>query len=192
MKSKVPFYSQYDDVTLSDWKSRSCTIVCLKMALEFFSKEAVPTSDELIKEGLFIGAHSSVGWSHQGVSLVAHNHGVPAYLEEFKNKHIDFSKAHVRDGNHGSFFDSYGIEKIKRELGKGNLVTVSVLRNLVQGGSFHTILLTGFEEGEGEIGGFYFHDPDTSLQKRENAFIPTPEFIKIWRRFAIFIGDKLG
>jgi hypothetical protein len=191
MKYEVPFYSQYDDVTRDEWKSRACTIVCMKMALEFVAGQSAPSADQLLDEGMYIGAYTKDGWSHHGVALIAHNYGVPAYLEEFKSVKIDLENKKSLPGDFEDSIRDYGILKITQELKKGNLVTVSVLRDLSAGGTFHTVLLVGVEEGQnGEILGFYFHDPDTSKERRIGAFITLSDFLPIWRKFALFIGKK--
>ena len=190
MKHNVPFYSQYDDVTQSEWRSRSCTIVCMKMALEYLTELEIPSADKLIAEGLYIGAHTPDGWSHHKTALLAHNYGAPAYLEEFRSVYIDAEGQRAQASTHEIGMRDFGIEKIASAIKAGNLVIVSALRNLDVNGTFHTILITGVEEKEGRVLGFYFHDPDTTTERRVNSFIELPDFLLIWRKMAIFIGKN--
>lgn len=180
----VPFLSQYDDVVQSEWKSRSCTVVCLAMALEALTGEKQDIT-ALIEEGVRIGGHTEQGWNHERIAMLAHNHGMPAYREEFRARLV------LQQGDLPSPFEgmlaAYGLEKMKRSIASGGLVIASVARGLVPGGSYHNVLIVGCGEEQGTEG-FYLHDPDTETVRRERFFISRADFTSVWRNMAIFIG----
>lgn len=188
MKTEVPIYSQFNDVSDESWKNRSCSVVCLKMALDFFKPTDVPTIDELIEEGLKIGGYGEHGWTHKGIALLSHNHGVPAYAEEFLSSNVfDRTKDYKKE------MLDYGIEKIKREVSSGNLFIASGTRGWKKDGGFHTFLIVGFgEDSDGENGGFYYHDPDFREEGgRVKKFINLGDFKALWRRMGVFISKPI-
>lgn len=189
MKQNVLFYSQYDDVSRDEWKDRSCSVTCLAMALRFFGAP-ISTIDSLIDEGLTIGARDPQnGWIHGKLAILAHNYGIPAYAEEFRSATV-VNGVVQSENAFASSMNEYGLEKIVRILSLGGLVIASVPRNLDIKSTFHSILLIGYEEKDGEYIGFYYHDPDTLVEKREGRFISKEDFSRIWRKMAIYIGKN--
>jgi hypothetical protein len=188
MKKEIPYYSQFLDVLNPDWKNRSCSVVCLKMALDYFAPENSPSLDDLIEEGVMIGGYGEHGWKHPSIALLAHNHGVPAYCEEFRSVTVNIhDKTFSKSLFEGVMLET-GITKIINTLKQGGLVIVSVPRNMQEGGTFHTVLLTGFEEKDGGIEGFYYHDPDAENDSKKDQWITTQDFGVFWRKMAIFLG----
>jgi len=188
MKMEVPIYSQFEDISEEDWKSKACSIICLKMAIDFFRPEETLSADDLIKEGLKIGGYGEHGWTHKGIVLLSHNRGVPAYAEEFLSSNV-FGKG--KDYKKEMF--NYGIEKIKKEISSGNLFIASGTRGWKKDGGFHTFLIVGYEDGSnGENSGFYYHDPDFKGESgRVKKFINLDDFKALWRGIGVFISKPL-
>lgn len=189
MKHTVPYYSQFADVTRQEWKSKACTVTCLKMAIEYATGKETTSVDTFIDVGVIIGAHTGHGWDHSGIAILAHNYGVPAYKEEFRSVKVntetkEFSKSQYEEG-----MCEYGISKIVKVLDEGGLAIVSVLRGLKPDGGFHSILITGYEKS-GEDISFIFHDPDTESGEKSNMTISKTDFIPVWRKMAIFISQN--
>lgn len=187
MKLQVPYYSQFKDIQNPLWKEFGCTITCLAMAVKYFSPEEALILDDLFEEGILIGGRSEHGWKHNSIVLLAHNHGIPAYCEEFKSVFVDIDNKQFLESPHSVFFTDLGIKKIKQFLENGGLPIVSVLPGLSGGKSIHTIILIGFEVEDGKLSGFYYHDPDSKVGLSSNVFITLPNFLKFWRKMAIFI-----
>jgi hypothetical protein len=145
--------------------------------------------DQLIAEGLLIGAYDEgVGWNHDGIARLAHNHGLPAYREEFRSITVDAgTKARV-DSPFAESLRATGIEKIKGSLVAGKPVIISTIKRFSEAGKFHSVLLTGFEEENGQLAGFHYHDPE-SIQDGGGAkrFVSIGTFKEHWRRLAIFV-----
>ncbi len=190
MKHQVPYYSQFKDVSDLEWKPRSCTIVCLKMALDYLSlgKWQIPSIDHLIQEGVVIGGYSEHGWKHSSVAILAHNYGIPAYQEEFRSMSIDINGKKFIEGGFAEQMTNLGIKKIVSVLESNGLAIVSVPRGNQSGGSFHNILIVGFEKDNDGISGLYFHDPDSENEPQKYQFIAINDFILKWRKMAIFLG----
>ncbi len=177
MKLNVPYYSQYTDVADSDWQPRACAIACLKMALDFEADNfdtVIPSLDKLIKEGIDIDAFNiKEGWSHMGMVFISHNHGVPAYREEFRSM---YNKREQR-------LVTIGHAKILRRLEEGKTSIVSVEGNFKDGGESHQVLIVGHEDGD-----FIYHEPSAKDGTGSFRHISEEEFLRHWRHLAIFIG----
>ncbi len=198
MKLKVPYHSQFRDSVREEWKSKACTVTCLKMAGDFLVPERLPSIDELFSEALF---HSesmrskgliadialSNGFPHDVIILLAHNYGIPAYREEFKSKSIN-TNSEIKESQYSGDMLNEGINRLRQSIENGKPPIVSVLPGLSEGTSFHTILLVGFEEENGVVSGFYYHDPDSKVIDLESIFIPISKFLEFWRKMAIFVG----
>ncbi len=192
MKYPVPYFSQFDDVVRDDWKPRACSIVCVAMVLNYFPSETKPrpSIDELIDEGVQIMGFTNLGWSQEAITFLFHNHGLLAYREEFRSIDVDTKTGIFTQSRHAERLMQKGIQRIADHLTVGGLVMASTFRDWDPKKSLHAVLLIGVEREGGKITGFYFHDPDTEQERRNDKFIPIDEFIKNWRKMAIFI-EKL-
>ncbi|PIQ66866.1 MAG: hypothetical protein CO184_00805 [Candidatus Zambryskibacteria bacterium CG_4_9_14_3_um_filter_40_16] len=201
MKMQVPYYSQYKDVEKEEWKilgkARACTAACLKMVFEYFKVDNCPTVDEIFEESLIITQDMlekkliteltiTHGITHDVITLVSHNHGVPSFKEEFKSVKIDTANKTFSPSKYSQKIFDFGIKEIFNTLKGGGLVLTSVLPGLSNGQSFHTVLLVGFEEADGKIKGFYYHDPDSIDGTLSNQYLDLKMFDKYWRKQAIF------
>lgn len=64
---KVPFYSQFTDITPANWRKVGCGIASTAMLIDYYSDETVSV-DELLQRGIAAGAFlSDAGWTHQGL-----------------------------------------------------------------------------------------------------------------------------
>lgn len=176
MKIKVPYYSQYLDVTDTMWQPRACGVACLKMLLEA-KGEKVPTLDEMIEQGCAIGAHGEYGWKHDGLIALAKQYGAKLSRAEWRQS----------DSATPEELNEEGIQFLISELRSGRPVLVSAVKKFQEDDKFHMVVLTGFEEKDGVITGFYYHDSDTTKSgEGENLFVPINIFRAKWRRMAIF------
>jgi uncharacterized protein YvpB len=176
MKLDIPFYSQFTNVTLEEWKERACAPTCLKMALDFLGEWKFEKSiDELIIEGLEIGAYQEgVGWIHNGLVRLAHNYGFFAYSEEFRSldKNIE-----------NNFFDK-AIEKIKSKIDAGLPVIVSCSKNWDEVHKYHQVVVTGYDDA-----GFFYHEPHKeTAEEGAHRHVSFDTFRIHWRKFAIFLS----
>lgn len=72
---KVPFYSQFNDISAPEWRKIGCGIASLAMLIDFYTEKV--TVDTLLKEGIASNAYlSDAGWSHAGLINLAKKHGL--------------------------------------------------------------------------------------------------------------------
>ncbi|MDP2704831.1 MAG: C39 family peptidase [Patescibacteria group bacterium] len=174
MTLDAPFYSQYDNVTDESWRSKACAVTCLKMGLDFLSSD-IPSIDSLIEEGVSISGYTPHGWSHDSLVFLAHNHGVPSYKEEFRSASDLFKER----------LETVGLSKIIKKLAENRPVLLSVTK---PNDSFHAILAVGFEGETASPTHIIFHDPDTKDGGSSFQKMTLPDFLKKWRKLAIFLG----
>ena len=176
MKLNVPYYSQYLDVTNTMWQPRACGIACLKMILDTDYARSL-TLDEMIDQGCAIGAHGEYGWKHAGLVALARQYGTK------------LSRAEWRHGDTKSQdeLNEEGIQFLITHLRSGRPAIVSAIKKFQEADKFHMMVLTGFEEKEGVVIGFYYHDSDFQVRgEGENLFVSIDTFRSKWRRMAIF------
>lgn len=176
MKLNVPHYSQYLDVTDSMWQTRACGVACLKMLLSAKGEHS-PTLDEMIAQGCAIGAHGEYGWKHDGLIALAKQYGAKLSRAEWRQS----------DSATPDELNEEGIQFLISELRAGRPVLVSAVKKFQEDDKFHMVVLTGFEEKDATITGFYYHDSDTEKRgEGKNLFVPINIFRAKWRRMAIF------
>ncbi|MDO8492185.1 MAG: C39 family peptidase [bacterium] len=169
MKLNVPYYSQYADVNDEYWAPRACGFCCFKMVTEFFGVNT-PAIVELANKAKKEGGYGESGIIHDYVVKLAENYGLTAHREE----KMDEGK---------------GVQKIADFIKKENPVTVSVTKDRNGKKLFHQVVISGLEEEEDfNLLGFYIHDSATSHKgEGSHLFVPIEDFLKEWRRMAIFI-----
>lgn len=176
MKIAVPYYSQYLDVTDTKWQPRACSVVCLKMLLESKGVQT-PSLDEMIAQGDAIGAYGESGWKQDGIIALARQYGARLPRAEWRQSDIKTPDE----------LNEEGITFLISELRAGRAVLASAIKKFEEENKFHLVVLTGFEEKDGVVTGFYYHDSDTQVRgEGENLFVPIDTFRSKWRRMAIF------
>jgi hypothetical protein len=186
MRLDIPYYSQYRDVKDTEWRSRACGIACLKMLLIqqndlLGGAQGIqtPPLDEMIKDGVTLGAYSENGWLHDGLIALGAKYGGELYRKEFRKKDADTETA--------TRLNHEGINAILRDLEAGCPVIISAIKNFEIRDKFHMVLVVGAEIEEGIVKGFYYHDPDSYTEtKGAYQFVPMNTFNTAWRRMAIF------
>lgn len=161
----VPEYSQYLDVTLEEWKSRSCGIISLKMVLEYVLGRKFD-GDELIKHGLALdGFISGVGWKHQALVDIARNLGCSAQRYDWVM--LDNQEA---------------LERLIKMLATGPVI-VSVYSELnpsTKNG--HLVVVWGIE---GEK--VFYNDPASKTREDIKRLATVEDFVKGWKKRVVAI-----
>jgi len=184
----IKFYSQYSPDIPYEWRSRVCSLVCIRVVIDFLLSEK-PEITDLIKEGQIIdGYNEKFGWNHEAIVRIFRNHGVSAYRQEFKSRHINL----ITSGSEESLYEpslvDFGVEKIKLSLDNGLPVIISVLKRFNEPNTYHMAVVVGYELNEEGIKGFYLNDPERlDAASGEAIFLPIRDFISAWRRLAIFV-----
>ncbi len=176
MLLSVPYYSQYIDVVDKKWQPRACGVTCLKMLLgaQFVR---TPSIDEMIRQGELIGAYGPSGWTHDGLLSLARKYYTKLSRAEWRQA----------EGKIADELNEKGIEFLISKLRAGHPLIVSAIKNFEVADKFHMVVLTGFEEEDEKVTGFYYHDSDTHQRgKGKNIFVSIEIFQTSWRRMAIF------
>ena len=182
---KTYFCSQYRDINEEDWKSRSCSIASLWMALKSLKNDFDLTPDDLLKEGLSINGYLDSGfWRHSSIVILAHNHGLAAFAEEFKS--VPFGV----ETKYADPLRDYGVEKIfnflKEEKG---LVIVSVPKGFTDVYKPHSVLLHSVVEEDGKRYFVYNDSEKENEEEGKDLKISLEEFTNKWRKLAIFVSS---
>ncbi len=73
---KVPFYSQFRDISAPEWRKVGCGIASIAMAIDYHSTKDVSV-DDLLAKGIAADAFlSDAGWTHQGLINLAAPYGL--------------------------------------------------------------------------------------------------------------------
>jgi len=167
IKLKVPYYSQFLDVEDREWMSRSCGMVCVKMVLDFYKIKS-PDLDVLIKKGDEDGGYSKWGWLHDYFVHLFQDYGLSSNREEE--------------------MEDKDIQKLVSSLKNNQPVIISGIKRIFGQTKFHMVVLTGFEEKDGEVFGFYYHEPESmNKEVAQHMFVELGTFLKDWRKMAIFV-----
>jgi hypothetical protein len=144
----------------------------------------------LLEEGLLIknSFTTNFGWSHDAVVMLMRNHGLSAYRQEFRAVEKDLiNKTDKPSSNEKSLVD-FGLTKIQNSIIHGEPVIVSVWKKFSIPEKLHLVLVTGFEEENDQITGFYVNDPmEDNVIEKGQFFVPVDKFRTAWRKFAIFV-----
>lgn len=98
---KVPFYSQFEDITPAKWKKVGCGIASLAMLIEFYDPGSVSV-DSLLQEGIRAEAYTDAGWTHKGLIGLSKKHGLGGTSHDLSgssmNVAFDKLKTVLKDG----------------------------------------------------------------------------------------------
>jgi hypothetical protein len=162
----VPYFSQRLDISLSQWKSKSCGIVSLSMAIKFRG-----SLDLLIKEGLKEKAYlEGIGWIHDGLVRIAKKYG---FKKSFRKEWKNFDKKNSKEKDQVL---RYVVVLLKKD--------IPVLASIKKRKGGHLVLIAGFRilKDKKILRGFFVHDPDDRLRtKGKYKYVTTEKFLKLWR-----------
>ncbi|MGB8815621.1 MAG: C39 family peptidase [Minisyncoccia bacterium] len=189
MKLNIPFYSQYSEEVTEEWQSRACAILCLKMVIGFLDKKV--DAMDIIKEGLIIsndlskkgrpqsGYTKEFGWGHDLLVMLLCNRQVFAYKQEFKS----FDNGLTENESPIKF----GINKIVKNIKEKFPVIISLAKDITNPRlSGHMVVVSGFEEKNGILSGFYINDPEKKTEMDgKDIFVNIEDFVKSWKKLAI-------
>lgn len=72
----VPFYSQFTDISSTNWQKVGCGIASLAMLIDYYSDEPISV-DSLLQKGISAGAYlNSAGWIHSGLIKLSAPYGL--------------------------------------------------------------------------------------------------------------------
>ena len=136
----VPFYSQFNDISASEWKKVGCGIASLAMLIEYYEPNSV-TVDELLQRG--IDAHAflaDAGWTHSGLINLSHKYGLSGESHSLADSSMD---------------DAF--EVLKGELEVGPVMASVHYTFDPQNPIPHLVVVNGVSDGK-----VYYNDPSES------------------------------
>jgi uncharacterized protein YvpB len=159
---KVPFFSQFADISSPKWRGIGCGVTSLAMLIEFYEPDSV-TVDQLLSRGISSGAYlQNAGWKHQGLIDLSRRYGLGGKAYDLSNK----SKATA-------------LLKLKEQLADGP-VMVSVHYKFDPTSTIpHLAVINGIENGM-----VYYNDP---AGKKGGEKISEEKFLKAWKKRFIVI-----
>lgn len=168
MKLEVPYYSQFLDVVDPFWMVRACGAISLKMIAEYHGKH-IPEIVAFCKEAYDCGGYDMKnGWVHDYLVMKARELGFNAERKEGLT----------------------AVDTLVASLKHGNPVIVSVEKRTLEQVKYHMLVLVGYEERDGVITDFYYHEPESTSRERGQYRTCTAEtFLTYWRGKAIFISQ---
>jgi hypothetical protein len=194
----IPYYSQFRDIKREEWHSHACGVVCVAMTLAFINVRV--DIDNLIDEAIFVKGQIDGKWTHNALALLARNHGLLAYPQEFRTVEINLVDKSCHPSSYANEFQKAGLSKIVSALDAGIPTIVSVREGFATNKSSHNILIVGYEKAESantddqpkhaSITHLYAHDPDTREYEKENMKVEIAKFFEYWRLYAVFF-EKL-
>jgi predicted double-glycine peptidase len=94
---KVPFFSQFTDITSPAWQKVGCGIASLAMLIEYYEPESVSV-DGLLEEGIAANAFlSDAGWTHAGLINLSKKYGLTGESRDLRTSSMDTAFAALKD-----------------------------------------------------------------------------------------------
>ena len=158
----VPFYSQFTDISATEWQKVGCGIASLAMLIDYYTPGEITVND-LLNEGIAANAYeSNAGWSHEGLIGLARNYGLTG------------EAVYMSDQSMTTAFDN-----LKKALEEGP-VMVSVHYTFVPTNPIpHLVIVTGVENGE-----IHYNDP---AEKSGDGTVSIEQFQSAWKKRYIAI-----
>lgn len=151
---KVPFFSQFTDISSPKWQKVGCGITSLGMIMEYYEPGTVSV-DTLLKEGINQGAYSDAGWTYKGLIEVSRPYGFTGESHDLAGDSTAFTQFS---------------EAVKR-----GPVIASVYYTFEPGNPIpHLVVVTSIE---GET--VYYNDP---AEQEGGGTISVDAFIKAWKK----------
>ncbi len=210
----IPYYSEFEEIDGSKehikvFKRRSCGIVSVKMILDYLSdkynKKRIPLN-LLIKSSLKnrayrlqLGQRKDYGWIHSRLVQTIQEFGFKSFRHSYLIRPSDIQNIVNENHNAKSIIlykeqvISESLYTIKKSIDLEIPIIISINKNLGKKNNPHLVVLTGYKFENNNIVGIYLNDPNNPKKNSKdrlelkNKYINKEEFIKIWRKTAIFI-----
>jgi hypothetical protein len=170
MPPSIPRYSQYLDVRMRGWKSRSCGVVALKMIIDCYIPRAQRLSaDDLIALGLAREAYiPGVGWKHHGLVKLAEEFGL-------RGKNYDWA----------SSTSDAALKKMHRYASLPFLASVYKHFDPKNGG--HLIVVTKVDRNA-----ISYHEPASHIRGEIQKTVTLSLFLRGWKKRVIVVAPKIA
>jgi len=154
---KVPFYSQFSDISQAEWKKVGCGIASLAMLIDFHESNP-PSVDELLEEGIAAHAYlSDAGWTHTGLINLSKKYGLSGSSHDMSGSSM-----------------ATAFDELKNVLKEGP-VMVSVHYTFDPKNPIpHLVVVSGVDDGK-----VFYNDP---AEKSGGGSISIAQFQSAWKK----------
>jgi predicted double-glycine peptidase len=156
-ETRVPFFSQFTDISDPSWRKVGCGIASLAMIIELYEPGKVSV-DKLLNEGIESGAYlNDAGWIHSGLIALAKKYGLKGHTH-------DLSELNTKGA----------LEELENTLAEGP-VMASVHYTFDPKNPIPHLVVINKIVGDT----VYYNDPS---EKAGNGSISTTKFLKAWKK----------
>jgi len=150
---KVPYFSQFTDITSPKWQKVGCGITSLGMIIEYY-KPGTVSVDTLLEDGIAQGAYSDAGWTYKGLIGVSSAYGFTGESHDLAGRADAFAQ-------------------FKEAVERGPVIA-SVYYKFEPGNPIpHLVVITSIE---GDT--VYYNDP----AGKEDGTLSVDDFSKAWKK----------
>ncbi|HEY4486544.1 MAG TPA: C39 family peptidase [Candidatus Paceibacterota bacterium] len=159
---KVPFYSQFRDITAPEWQKLGCGVADLAMIIEYY-KPGVVSVNTLLQEGIAEGAfQNGAGWIHKDLVLLARPYDLDGTTYDFSEVDTNTAFAQFKT----ALKDGPVIASVHYKLDPQNPIPHLVVINGIQGDTI------------------YYNDP---AEESGGIAISAEDFLKAWKKRFIVV-----
>ncbi len=181
MKLHVPYCTSNLVEESAQIKTKTFTtdgVTCAKMVMDFFGPNAAQEMSELINYGNTLGVCDvSPFVMIDSLVILLKVRGIHATKEYFRNNSFDFFLSTYVQNLYDIEARENGIATIIASIAEG-VPVIALLKD-------HPVVLFGYENKNGQITGFHYHDPKG--ERGEAVFISAADFRATWTRTAILL-----
>lgn len=153
----VPFYSQFTDITSTEWKKVGCGIASLAMIIDYY-KTSTPSVDTLLQEGIDAHAYlNDAGWTYAGLIGISKKYGLTGESHDLASATMD------------SAFNS-----LEEALTHGPVMVSVHYKFEPENPIPHLVVADGVHDGM-----FFYNDP---AAETGNLSIPISTFKEAWKK----------
>ncbi len=159
---RVPFFSQFTDITSPAWQKVGCGITDLTMLIHYYRPDASVTVDQMLTKGIAAGAYDyTAGWTYRGLINLGKPYGLTGTW-------------YTLPGD-----SSAALERFKLLLADGPVILSVHYKFDPKSTIPHLVVINGIKDGT-----VYYNDPATTKGTKE---ISLADFLKGWKRKVIVI-----
>jgi predicted double-glycine peptidase len=153
---KVPFYSQFSDISTPAWQKVGCGIASLAMLIDYYKPQVAV--DDLLDQGIESGAYiSDAGWSHAGLIGLSKKYGLSGESHSLADSSMD---------------DAFAT--LEEELEEGPVMASVHYTFDPQNPIPHLVVVNGVKDGK-----VYYNDP---AEKTGGGTITIAKFQGAWKK----------
>ena len=158
----VPFYSQFENITLPYWRGKGCGVTDLAMVINYY-QPGTTTVDEILSRAIDADGYiKNIGWTYKSLIEVARQY-------KLEGSSYDWKK----------LSDEKAFEKLRTYLDDGPVIASVHYKFDPDNVIPHLVVVTGFDGTD-----LYYNDPATDGGAKK---ISVGSFLKAWKKRLVVI-----